>query len=57
LHVADPMPVAAWRADLRHTAARERGRADWDEAVAVRVARGERTYDFRRAGRAVGATA
>jgi heme-degrading monooxygenase HmoA len=40
--------IAAWKADVRHLAAQEKGRADWYERYQVRVARVERDYRFGR---------
>lgn len=40
----DEEAVAAWRADLEHTAARGAGRERWYEAYTVTVARVERSY-------------
>lgn len=39
--------IAAWRSDMEHRAAQERGRSDWYESYDVRVARVERAYSFR----------
>lgn len=38
--------IAAWKADARHLAAQEKGRADWYAGYQVRVARVERDYGF-----------
>lgn len=40
--------IAAWRAHAEHTAARERGRAQWYRAMVTRVAKVERDYRFER---------
>jgi heme-degrading monooxygenase HmoA len=40
--------IVAWKADLRHLAAQQKGRADWYERYQVRVARVERDYGFGR---------
>lgn len=36
--------IGAWRDDLDHAFARERGRREWYEAYCVRIARVERAY-------------
>jgi heme-degrading monooxygenase HmoA len=41
--------IAAWRRDVEHTAARERGRGQWYEGYELRVARVERTHSWRKA--------
>jgi len=41
--------IRAWREDLQHSAARERGRADWYSAFTARIARVERDYGFTQA--------
>lgn len=38
--------IRAWRDDLQHSEARERGRADWYSAFTARIARVERDYGF-----------
>jgi heme-degrading monooxygenase HmoA len=38
--------ILAWRQQIEHTAARERGRAQWYDTFTVRVARVERAYCF-----------
>jgi heme-degrading monooxygenase HmoA len=45
---ADESSIAAWRADVDHTAARELGRERWYEHYSLRVARVERAYGFHR---------
>lgn len=40
--------IAQWRAHAEHTAARERGRAEWYQAMVTRVAKVERDYGFTR---------
>jgi heme-degrading monooxygenase HmoA len=40
--------IRAWREDLQHSAARDKGRADWYRAFATRIARVERDYGFER---------
>ncbi|WP_190191714.1 antibiotic biosynthesis monooxygenase family protein [Streptomyces minutiscleroticus] len=47
----DPAAIERWRADLEHRAAQERGRDHWYEEYTVHVAKVERSYRFRRAGR------
>ena len=42
----DLASIAAWKAHLDHTQARQRGRERWYERYALRVARIEREYDF-----------
>jgi heme-degrading monooxygenase HmoA len=44
----DPDSIVAWKADLAHLAAQEKGRADWYARYRVRVARVERDYGFER---------
>ncbi len=39
--------IAAWKADVEHRDAQERGREEWYERYEVRVARVERAYGFR----------
>jgi len=39
--------IAAWRAHVEHTSARERGRAEWYLGYELRVAKVERSYGFR----------
>lgn len=46
----DEDSIAAWRADLEHTEARNDGRARWYDAYEMRVARVERAYNWRRPG-------
>ena len=41
--------IAAWRRQAEHQLARERGRADWYEGYALRIARVERAYGWERA--------
>jgi len=36
--------IAAWKRDVEHTAARQRGRLEWYEHFELRVARVERAY-------------
>ncbi len=38
--------IRAWRQQIEHVAARERGRRDWYEGFEVRVARVERAYGW-----------
>ena len=38
--------IRAWRLHLEHTAARERGRADWYRHFEVRIAKVERAYGW-----------
>ena len=38
--------IAAWRADVEHTLARQRGRSEWYAAYRLRVARVEAATDF-----------
>jgi heme-degrading monooxygenase HmoA len=40
--------IAAWKADVRHLAAQQKGRADWYARYQVRVARVERDYGAER---------
>jgi heme-degrading monooxygenase HmoA len=39
--------ISAWRAQVEHTLARERGRAEWYLGYELRVAKVERAYGFR----------
>ncbi len=48
---ADEESIVAWREHAEHVATREQGRERWYEAFTVRVARVERSYDFRRSRR------
>jgi heme-degrading monooxygenase HmoA len=41
--------IVAWKAQLDHRAAQQRGRAEWYERYEIRVARVERAYGFARA--------
>lgn len=41
--------IAAWRADLAHQAARDRGRTDWYAHYELRIARVERSYHWQQA--------
>jgi heme-degrading monooxygenase HmoA len=43
----DEASILAWRSDIEHTAARERGRRDWYRQYELRVARVERAYGMR----------
>lgn len=43
--------ILAWRRNVEHTAARERGRAEWYEHFELRIARVERAYGWDREGR------
>jgi heme-degrading monooxygenase HmoA len=38
--------IKAWRLHLEHTAARERGRADWYRHFEIRIAKVERAYGW-----------
>jgi heme-degrading monooxygenase HmoA len=40
--------IAAWRKNAEHVLARERGRSDWYEAYALRIAKVERAYGWQR---------
>ena len=40
--------ILAWRRNAEHTAARERGRAEWYDHFEIRVARVERAYGWDR---------
>jgi heme-degrading monooxygenase HmoA len=40
----DEASIAAWKADVRHLAAQEKGRTAWYDQYKVRVARVERDY-------------
>ncbi len=40
--------IAAWKADLRHLAAQEKGRATWYSRYKTRIARVEKDYGFER---------
>jgi heme-degrading monooxygenase HmoA len=42
--------IAAWKANLKHLAAQQRGRETWYQAYTVRIARVERDYAFERGG-------
>lgn len=44
----DEESIRAWKAHADHLVAQERGRTDWYERYAVRVARVERAYSWRR---------
>lgn len=46
--------ILAWRRHAEHTAARERGRAEWYRHFELRVARVERAYGWDREGGAAG---
>jgi heme-degrading monooxygenase HmoA len=39
--------ISAWRKETEHTAARERGRAEWYSGYELRIAKVERAYGFR----------
>ncbi len=41
--------IRAWREDLQHAEARQKGRSDWYSAFTARIARVERDYGFARA--------
>lgn len=43
----DEASILAWKAEVEHAAARERGRSHWYAGYTLRVARVERAYDFR----------
>jgi heme-degrading monooxygenase HmoA len=45
---ADEASIKAWKAVVDHLEAQRRGRAEWYETYAVRVARVERAYGFSR---------
>jgi heme-degrading monooxygenase HmoA len=45
---ADEASIRAWKAVVDHLEAQRRGRAEWYETYAVRVARVERAYQFPR---------
>jgi heme-degrading monooxygenase HmoA len=40
--------IKAWRENVRHRAAQQKGREDWYAAYKVRIARVERDYGFER---------
>jgi heme-degrading monooxygenase HmoA len=42
--------ILAWRRNAEHTAARERGRAEWYEHFELRIAKVERAYGWNREG-------
>jgi heme-degrading monooxygenase HmoA len=42
--------ILAWRRNAEHTAARERGRAEWYEHFELRIAKVERAYGWDREG-------
>jgi heme-degrading monooxygenase HmoA len=42
----DEASIAAWKADVRHLAAQEKGRTAWYTHYKTRVARVERVYGF-----------
>jgi len=42
----DEASILAWKTEVEHTAARERGRAAWYERYTLRVAKVERAYGF-----------
>ena len=42
--------ILAWRRNVEHTAARERGRAEWYAHFELRIARVERAYGWDREG-------
>lgn len=44
----DEASIAAWKANVDHALARERGRARWYARYHLRVARVERAYDWSR---------
>jgi heme-degrading monooxygenase HmoA len=41
--------IAAWRRQIEHAAARDRGRSHWYEGYELRISRVERAYGWRRA--------
>lgn len=43
---ADLDAVSAWRRQLEHVVAQDRGRRDWYRRYSIRVARVDRAYDF-----------
>ena len=43
--------ILAWRRNVEHTAARERGRAEWYRHFELRIAKVERAYGWDREGR------
>ena len=43
-----PLVILAWRQNVEHTAARERGRSDWYEHFELRIAKVERAYGWDR---------
>ena len=43
--------ILAWRRNAEHTAARERGRAEWYRHFELRIAKVERAYGWDREGR------
>lgn len=45
---ADEASIRAWKAVVDHLEAQRRGRAEWYECYAVRVAKVERAYQFTR---------
>ncbi len=45
---ADEASIKAWKAVVDHLEAQRKGRAEWYETYAVRVARVERAYGFSR---------
>lgn len=44
----DEASIAAWKAEVEHAAARERGRERWYERYALRVSKVERAYGWSR---------
>ena len=46
----DEEAIAAWKAHVDHTLARDEGRARWYERYELRVARVERAYSWSRSG-------
>lgn len=39
--------IEAWKAQVEHTVARERGRSEWYRGYELRIAKVERAYGFR----------
>jgi len=48
-YFTDESAIRAWKAHTEHVAAQARGRSEWYERYAVRVAKVERAYGFSRA--------
>lgn len=50
-YFVDESAIRSWKEHAEHVTAQERGRAEWYDHYAVRVAKVERAYEFRRGAR------